>query len=124
MKTAKLTVTNVTANATYAASFGINTYVITYAKETGIASVTPTSETVEHGANAVGSTAALTTGYNFDGWYNGSTRVSTALKYGPMNVTSNMTLTAKATIKTFAITGTAQYRDTDSTGSFTTGNNV
>lgn len=122
-KTAKLTVTNVTANATYAASFGINTYVITYAKETGIASVTPVSETVEHGANAVGSTAALTTGYNFDGWYNGSTRVSTALKYGPMNVTSNMTLTAKATIKTFAITGTAQYRDTDSTGSFTTGNN-
>lgn len=123
VKTAKLTVTNVTANATYAASFGINTYVITYAKETGIASVTPTSETVEHGANAVGSIAALTTGYNFDGWYNGATRVSTALKYGPTNVTSNMTLTAKATIKTFAITGTAQYRDTDSTGSFTTGNN-
>ena len=123
VKTAKLTVTNVMANATYAASFGINTYVITYAKETGIASVTPTSETVEHGANAVGSTAALTTGYNFDGWYNGATRVSTALKYGPTNVTSNMTLTAKATIKTFAITGTAQYRDTDSTGSFTTGNN-
>ena len=123
VKTAKLTVTNVTANATYAASFGINTYVITYAKETGIASVTPTSETVSHGSNAVGSTAALTTGYNFDGWYNGSTRVSTALKYGPTNVTSNMTLTAKATIKTFAITGTAQYRDTDSTGSFTTGNN-
>ena len=123
VKTAKLTVTNVTANATYAASFGINTYVITYAKETGIASVTPTSETVEHGANAVGSTAALTTGYNFDGWYNGATRVSTVLKYGPTNVTSNMTLTAKATIKTFAITGTAQYRDTDSTGSFTTGNN-
>lgn len=123
VKTAKLTVTNVTANATYAASFGINTYVITYAKETGIASVTPTSETVEHGANAVGSTAALTTGYNFDGWYNGATRVSTALKYGPTNVTSNMTLIAKATIKTFAITGTAQYRDTDSTGSFMTGNN-
>lgn len=123
VKTAKLTVTNVTANATYAASFGINTYVITYAKETGIASVTPTSETVSHGSNAVGSTAALTTGYNFDGWYNGATRVSTALKYGPTNVTSNMTLTAKATIKTFAITGTAQYRDTDSTGSFMTGNN-
>ena len=77
MKTAKLTVTNVTANATYAASFGINTYVITYAKETGIASVTPTSETVEHGANAVGSTAALTTGYNFDGWDNGAARVCT-----------------------------------------------
>lgn len=122
-KTAKLTVTNVTANATYAASFGINTYVITYAKGTGIASVTPASETVEHGANAKGSTAALTTGYNFDGWYNGDTRVSTALTYGPTNVTGNMTLTAKGVIKTFAVTGTAQYRDTDSTGSFTSGTN-
>ena len=122
-KTAKLTVTNVTANATYAASFGINTYVITYAKGTGIASVTPASETVEHGSNAKGSTAALTTGYNFDGWYNGDTRVSTALTYGPTNVTGNMTLTAKGVLKTFAITGTAQYRDTDSTGSFTSGTN-
>lgn len=122
-KTAKLTVTNVTANATYAASFGINTYVITYAKGTGIASVTPASETVEHGANAKGSTAALTTGYNFDGWYNGDTRVSTALTYGPTNVTGNMTLTAKGVLQTFAITGTAQYRDTDSTGSFTSGTN-
>ena len=122
-KTAKLTVTNVTANVTYAASFGINTYVITYAKGTGIASVTPASETVEHGANAKGSTAALTTGYNFDGWYNGDTRVSTALTYGPTNVTGNMTLTAKGVLKTFAITGTAQYRDTDSTGSFTSGTN-
>ena len=118
-----MTVTNVTANATYAASFGINTYVITYAKGTGIASVTPASETVEHGSNAKGSTAALTTGYNFDGWYNGDTRVSTALTYGPTNVTGNMTLTAKGVLKTFAITGTAQYRDTDSTGSFTSGTN-
>lgn len=122
-KTAKLTVTNVTANETYAASFGINTYVITYAKGTGIASVTPASETVEHGSNAKGSTAALVTGYNFDGWYNGDTRVSTALTYGPANVTGNMTLTAKGVLKTFAITGTAQYRDTDSTGSFTSGTN-
>lgn len=122
-KTAKLTVTNVTANETYAASFGINTYVITYAKGTGIASVTPASETVEHGSNAKGSTAALVTGYNFDGWYNGDTRVSTALTYGPTNVTGNMTLTAKGVLKTFAITGTAQYRDTDSTGSFTSGTN-
>jgi uncharacterized repeat protein (TIGR02543 family) len=106
-KTAKLTVTNVTANATYAASFGINAYVITYQAGTGVASVTPTSETVNHGSNAAGSTATVATGYNFDGWYNGATRVSTALKYGPTNVTSNMTLTAKATIKTFTITATS-----------------
>ena len=106
-KTATLSLTNITANATYAASFGLNTYVVTYTKETGVASVTPTSETVSHGSNAAGSTATLATGYNFDGWYNGATRVSTALKYGPTNVTSNMTLTAKATIKTFTITATS-----------------
>lgn len=122
-KTAKLTVTNVTANATYAASFGINAYVVTYVKGTGIDSVTPASETVEYGSNAKGSTAALTKGYNFDGWYNGETRVSTALTYGPTNVTGNMTFTAKGVIKTFVITGTAQYRDTDSIGSFTSGTN-
>ena len=122
-KTATLTVTNVTANATYTASFGINTYVVTYTKGTGVASVTPESESVTHGSNAVGSTATLATGYNFDGWYNGSSKVSTSLKYGPTNVTGNMTLIAKGVIKTFAITGTAQYRDTDSIGSFTSGTN-
>ena len=120
-KTAKLTVTNVTANATYAASFGINAYVITYQAGTGVASVTPTSETVNHGSNAAGSTATVATGYNFDGWYNGSTCVSTALKYGPTSVAENMTLVAKGTIKTFAVTGTAQYRNTDSTGDWSTG---
>lgn len=121
VKTAKLTVTNVTANATYAASFGINTYVITYAKETGIASVTPTSETVSHGSNAVGSTAALTTGYNFDGWYNGATRVSTALKYGPTAVKSNLSLTAKANINSYTVSPSAYYRTTDGTGNYTAG---
>ena len=120
-KTAKLTVTNVTANATYAASFGTNAYVITYQAGTGVASVTPTSETVNHGSNAAGSTATVATGYNFDGWYNGSTRVSTALKYGPTSVVKNMTLVAKGTIKTFAVTGTSQYRNTDSTGDWSTG---
>ncbi len=120
-KTEKLTVTNVTANATYAASFGINAYVITYQAGTGVASVTPTSETVNHGSNAAGSTATVATGYNFDGWYNGSTRVSTALKYGPTSVVKNMTLVAKGTIKTFAVTGTSQYRNTDSTGDWSTG---
>lgn len=120
-KTATLKVTNITADATYTASFGINTYTVSYVAGTGIDSVSPTSEAVEHGSNAVGSTAVVKTGYNFDGWYNGSTRVSTSLKYAPTNVTGNMTLTAKATIKTFTITGTAQYRNTDSTGDFTTG---
>lgn len=120
-KAVKLTVTNVTANATYAASFGINAYVITYQAGTGVASVTPTSETVNHGSNAAGSTATVATGYNFDGWYNGSTRVSTVLKYGPTSVAENMTLVAKGTIKTFAVTGTAQYRNTDSTGDWSTG---
>ena len=117
-----ITVSNVTAAATYTATFTIKSFTVTYAKSTGIASVSRASETVNYGATAQGSTATLTTGYNFSGWYNASgNQVSTSLTYKPANVTASATYTAKASIKTFVVTGTAQYRDTDSTGSFTTG---
>ena len=122
VQTAKLNVTNVTADATYTASFDVITYSISYIAGTGIASVSSEGEAVEHGSDAVGSTATLATGYDFDGWYNaGGTRVSTSLTYAPTNVTSSQTYTAKGTLKTFSVTGTSQYRDTDSTGNFTTG---
>lgn len=121
-KTATLTVTNVQASATYAASFGLNTYVVTYTKGTGIASVNPTSQTVSHGNSASGSTATLTTGYNFDGWYDGTTKISSTLASGAIGpITANRTIEARATIKTFAITGTPYYRNTDNTGSYTQG---
>ncbi|MBP3619139.1 MAG: InlB B-repeat-containing protein [Clostridia bacterium] len=40
--------------------------------------------------------ATLKNGYVFDGWYNGSTRVSTSATYTGITISSNLTLTAKA----------------------------
>lgn len=121
VKTAKLTVTNVTANATYTAEYTTNTYTVTYVKGTGIATISKTSETVSWGANATGCTATVTTGYTFDGWYNGATRVSTSLTYAPTAVESNLTLTAQANINSYTVSPSAYYRTTDGTGDYTAG---
>lgn len=111
----------VTANATYTAEYTTNTYTVTYVKGTGIATISKTSETVSWGANATGCTATVTTGYTFDGWYNGGTRVSTSLTYAPKNVKSNLTLTAKATINKYTVTASPYFRNTDGTGNYTSG---
>lgn len=121
VKTAKLTVTNVTANSTYTAEYTMNTYTVTYVKGTGIATISKNSETVSWGANATGCTATVTTGYTFDGWYNGATRVSTSLTYAPTAVKSNLTLTAKANINSYTVSPSAYYRTTDGTGDYTAG---
>lgn len=111
----------VTANATYTAEYTTNTYTVTYVKGTGIATISKTSETVSWGANATGCTATVATSYNFDGWYNGGTRVSTSLTYAPTNVKSNLTLTAKATINKYTVTASPYFRNTDGTGNYTSG---
>lgn len=121
VKTAKLTVTNVTANSTYTAEYTMNTYTVTYVKGTGIATISKNSETVSWGADATGCTATVTTGYTFDGWYNGATRVSTSLTYAPTAVKSNLTLTAKANINSYTVSPSAYYRTTDGTGDYTAG---
>ena len=111
----------VTANATYTAEYTTNTYTVTYVKGTGIAKISKTSETVSWGANATGCTATVTTGYSFDGWYNGPTRVSTSLTYAPTAVKSNLSLTAKANINSYTVSPSAYYRTTDGTGNYTAG---
>lgn len=121
-KTATISKTNIQADASYVASFGIDTYVVTYVADTGIASVDPTSQSVEHGSNASGSTATVSTGYDFSGWYEGSTRIFTTLATGSFGpITGNRTLTAKATIKTFSVTGNPQFKNTDGGTSYTDG---
>lgn len=124
VETLELTVTNVTKDETYAASFGMSVNIVTYKKGKGIISVTPEIEAVEYGSNAEGSVAELEEGYNFDGWYNEEeVRVSQELKYAPLNVRENLEFTAKGVIKTFSIECLPQYRDADSIGSFTDGTN-
>ncbi|MBO7132715.1 MAG: fibronectin type III domain-containing protein, partial [Bacteroidales bacterium] len=91
----------------------LNQYTVTAAKETGVStsyvalggtfSGTNTSVTVSHGGSATFQ-ATLTDGYDFDGWYNGNTRVSTSLTYTRTNITGALTLTAKATLRTYTVT--------------------
>ena len=94
--------TGVTANATYTAkgTRSLRSYTVTYNKNAYIASVSRASESVSYGGTAAGSTASLpaTTAqysYSFDGWYNGSTRVSTSVTYSPGTITGNVTVEAR-----------------------------
>ena len=97
-------------------------YTVTYVKGDYISAVSRASESVLYNGNAAGSTATVSTGYDFSGWYEGSTRIFTTLATGSFGpITGNRTLTAKATIKTFAITAIAQFKNTDGGTSYTEG---
>lgn len=91
------------ANRTLVAKYQIKTYAVnTVSEDTNKGTVSPAGQTIEHGKNAT-VTASPKAAYNFAGWYNGTTRVSTSASY-TFAVTSNISLTAKFTIKTFTTT--------------------
>ena len=103
--------TGVTANATYTAkgTRSLRSYTVTYNKGSYISSVSRASESVSYGSNAAGSTATVMASnaqytYGFDGWYNGSTRVSTSVTYAPTNITGAVTLEARGTRTTKSYT--------------------
>lgn len=108
-------------NRTLIAKFQRSWFTIAYVAGTGVSSVDPTIESVKHGDNAVGSTATVSTGYTFDGWYNGDVRVSTSITYAPADVVSDITLTAKANINVYTVTPQSYYRDADNSGDFASG---
>ena len=92
-----------TANRTLVAKYKIKSYTVNATSEdTNKGTVSPAGQTVEHGANAT-VVATPKTAYNFAGWYNGSTKVSSNISY-TFAVTANISLTAKFTIKTFTTT--------------------
>lgn len=92
-----------TANRTLVAKYKIKSYIVNATSEdTNKGTVSPAGQTVEHGANAT-VVATPKTAYNFAGWYNGSTKVSSNASY-TFAVTANISLTAKFTIKTFTTT--------------------
>lgn len=91
------------ANRTLVAKYQIKTYVVNaVSDDTTKGTVSPTGQTIEHGKNAT-VVATPKTAYNFAGWYNGSTKVSSNASY-TFAVTANISLTAKFTIKTFTTT--------------------
>lgn len=92
-----------TANRTLVAKYKIKSYIVNATSEaTSKGTVSPAGQTVEHGANAT-VVATPKAAYNFAGWYNGATKVSSNASY-TFAVTANISLTAKFTIKTFTTT--------------------
>ena len=92
-----------TANRTLVAKYKIKSYTVNATSEnTNKGTVSPAGQTVEHGANAT-VIATPKAAYNFAGWYNGTTKVSSNTSY-TFAVTVNISLTAKFTIKTFTTT--------------------
>ena len=92
-----------TANRTLVAKYKIKSYTVNATSEdTNKGTVSPAGQTVEHGANAT-VVATSKVAYNFAGWYNGATKVSSNASY-TFAVTANISLTAKFTIKTFTTT--------------------
>lgn len=91
------------ANRTLVARYQIKTYVVNVVSDdTTKGIVSPASQTIEHGKNAT-VTASRKTGYKFDGWYNGTTKVTSANPY-TFAPTANITLTAKWAINTVSDT--------------------
>lgn len=92
-----------TANRTLVAKYKIKSYTVNATSEdTNKGTVSLAGQTVEHGANAI-VVATPKPAYNFAGWYNGTTKVSSNASY-TFAVTANISLTAKFTIKTFTTT--------------------
>lgn len=92
-----------TANRTLVAKYKIKSYTVNATSEDiNKGTVSPAGQTVEHGANAT-VVATPKAAYNFAGWYNGATKVSSNASY-TFAVTANISLTAKFTIKTFTTT--------------------
>lgn len=90
------------ANRTLVAKYQIKSYVVNaVSDDTTKGIVSPAGQTVEHGKNAT-VTATRKTGYKFDGWYNGTTKVSSSATY-TFAPTANITLTAKWSVYNITI---------------------
>lgn len=87
----------ISANRTLVAKYQIKSYVVNaVSDDTTKGIVSPAGQTVEHGKNAT-VTATRKTGYIFEGWYNGTTKVTNTNPY-TFAPTANITLTAKWSI--------------------------
>lgn len=90
------------ANRTLVARYQIKTYVVNaVSDDTTKGTVSPVGQTIEHGKNAT-VTATRKTGYKLEGWYNGTTKVSSSATY-TFAPTANITLTAKWSVYNITI---------------------
>lgn len=90
------------ANRTLVARYQIKTYVVNVVSDdTTKGTVSPAGQTIEHGKNAT-VIASRKTGYKLEGWYNGTTKVSSSATY-TFAPTANITLTAKWSVYNITI---------------------
>ena len=90
------------ANRTLVARYQIKSYVVNaVSDDTTKGTVSPAGQTIEHGKNAT-VTATRKTGYKLEGWYNGTTKVSSSATY-TFAPTANITLTAKWSVYNITI---------------------
>ena len=90
------------ANRTLVAKYQIKSYVVNVVSDdTTKGTVSPASQTIEHGKNAT-VTATRKTGYKLEGWYNGTTKVFSSATY-TFAPTANITLTAKWSVYNITI---------------------
>ena len=94
---------NLTSDATYTATFAVNTYTLTYTAGTGGMLTGTTSQTVVHNGSGTAVTAAASAGYHFVRWSDG---VTTAIR-SDVGVTSDIDVTAVFAIDTHTLTYTA-----------------
>ena len=99
--------TAVTADLTVYAQWTINTYTVTFDKNTGTTDASPTSKTATYGGN-VGTlpTAPTKTGYTFASWNTQAGGGGSAFT-ATTAVTADLTVYAQWTINTYTVGGTA-----------------
>ena len=96
------TLTNITADQTITATFAIDTYTVT-AASAGNGTVSPLSQSVNHGSDATAITATPSLNYHFTQWDDSNTDNPRTL----INITADQTITANFAINTYTLTYTA-----------------
>jgi len=98
----------VTSAITLYAKWKLNTYAVTFDSQNGSA---VEAQTIEHGKKVAEPTAPTRANYTFDGWYK-EAEYTTAWNFDDVVVTSDITLYAKWTLNTYAVTFDSQSGST------------
>ena len=98
-KISSTTTMNVASDHILQPKYTANTYIVTYDYAGGSGS--PASKTVTYDSTYGTLPEPTKTGYTFDGWYKGSTKITSSTK---VSTASNHQLTAKWTVNTYKIT--------------------
>jgi uncharacterized repeat protein (TIGR02543 family) len=103
---------NVTANKSVTANFIINSYTVTFDKNTGDTEANPATQTADYNTTITLPTAPTKTGYTFASWNTLANGTGTAFTQATA-VTGNLTVYAQWTVNSYAITFDKNGGDTE-----------